>query len=167
MEKKIANLPKVSTSFLSPYFCNCPFSRRRCCKTSICISCYRSRWFICTKAMKLSALTSPPSTSCTGKVFLTLVEHSCWFSSISPFYHIHQIYKTLCIFSWGILTIHDSVYRRDALPIGYLYCHNELTAWKDVPRSFLSTKFLKTISVLMKALSYKIILLILNVSIVS
>ena len=43
--KKIANLVGVTASFWSPYFYNRPFCGRRRCKTSICISCCRSRWF--------------------------------------------------------------------------------------------------------------------------
>ena len=78
--EKIANLLGVSTSFWSPYSCNFPFCGRRCCKTSICISCCSSRWFTCTKPIKLSTFTFPPST----------FSNSCWtdgywFSSISPF----------------------------------------------------------------------------------
>ena len=78
--EKIANLLWVSTSFLSSYFCNRLFCDTQCCETSICrdlyqlklvcetsISCCRSRWITCTNSMKLSAFTSLPSTSCTGK----------------------------------------------------------------------------------------------------
>ena len=67
--KKIANLRGVSTSFWFSYFCNRPFCGKRCCKTSICISCCKSRWFTYTNAMKLSAITFPLSTSCTGEQF--------------------------------------------------------------------------------------------------
>ena len=53
--------------FWSPYFFNRPFCGRPYCKTSIiCISCW-SRWFSSTNPMKLTAFTSPPSTSYTGE----------------------------------------------------------------------------------------------------
>ena len=55
--EKIVNLLEVSTSFWSPYSCNRPVYSRRCCKTSICISCCRSRQFTCTDPMMLSTLT--------------------------------------------------------------------------------------------------------------
>ena len=59
--------------FWSPYFFNRLFCGRPCCKTSIiCISCW-SRWFPSTNPKKVTAPTSPPSTSHTGKVFLILV----------------------------------------------------------------------------------------------
>ena len=73
--KKITNLLGVSTSFLSPYFCNRPLCGRRCCRTRIFISCCRSRWFTCTNTIKLSAFTSTPSTSLYSRtVFLTYLE---------------------------------------------------------------------------------------------
>ena len=58
--------------FWSPYFFNRPFCGRPYCKTSnICISCW-SRWFTSTNPKKLTAFTSPLSTSYTG-------EQSSWF----------------------------------------------------------------------------------------
>ena len=71
--EKIANLLWVSTSFLSPYFCNGPFCGRRCYETSICISYCRSRWLNNTNPTKLSAFISPPSTSCTGEQSIKLL----------------------------------------------------------------------------------------------
>ena len=73
--KEMANLLGVSTRFWCPYFCNRPFCGRWCCKTSICISCCRSRWFTCTNPKKLSAFTpSSLHPLYWGTVFLTLVE---------------------------------------------------------------------------------------------
>ena len=122
-------------------------------------------------------------------VFLALVEQMVagfYPSALLPFC---QIYKWLHYFVWGILTIHDSVYEKDGLATGCLYCLNKMTssqvytasspsvslgsklkqrAWKPHKvRNRLDTKFLKTISVLMKAMSHKSVLLISNFSIVS
>ena len=58
------------------HFCNRP------CKTNICISCCRSRWLTCTKPMKLSAFTSPRSTSGTGGLAGWQV-YVAWLPSIS------------------------------------------------------------------------------------
>ena len=41
--KKTTNVLRVSRRFWSPYSCNRSFCGRRCCKTSICISCSGSR----------------------------------------------------------------------------------------------------------------------------
>ena len=62
--------------FWSPYFFNRSFCGRPCCKTSvICISCW-SRWFTSTNPMKLTAFTSPPSTSYTGNQFSFVTDGS-------------------------------------------------------------------------------------------
>ena len=79
-----------------------PICGRPCCKTSIiCISC-RSRWFTSTNPKKLTALTSPPSTSYTGEYSLpnSCVTHGCWFSSIN---HFAMFTKSIndCTFSFG------------------------------------------------------------------
>ena len=50
----------VFTSFWFPHYCNHPFCGRRFCKTSICNSCCRTRWFTCNNPMKLSAFTYSP-----------------------------------------------------------------------------------------------------------
>ena len=129
--EKIANLMGVSTSFWSPYFCYCPFCSRQCCKTSICISCCRSRLLTCTNPMRLSAFTSSPSSSCTGEQSFQLLLNRWLLVFIhQSFCHVCQIYKQLHNFFWGILTILDSIYKRDALATSCLYCLNKLTAWQ-------------------------------------
>ena len=173
--KKIANLLVIYSRFWRPYFCNRLFCGRRCCKTSICIIYCRNKWLTC-----INPMNSQPShhLSYWGTVFLTLVEQMV--AGFHPWLHY---------FFWGILTIHDSVFERDALATRCLYCLNKLTTWQvcvaclplislvskskqragkpHVARSRLSTNFLQTIFVLMKALFHKSVLLILNVSIVS
>ena len=47
----------------------------------------------------------------------------CWFFIHQPFWYV---YTCLYYFFWGILTIHDSAYERDALNTGCLYCLNKL-----------------------------------------
>ena len=64
--KKIANLQGVSICFWSLHFCNRLFCCRQFCKTSICISCCRSRWFTCTNPMKLSVFISTLSSLVLG-----------------------------------------------------------------------------------------------------
>ena len=56
--KNIINILEVTTHFWSLYFWNRSFCGRRCCKTSICISCCWSRWFTCTNLWS-SLLSSP------------------------------------------------------------------------------------------------------------
>ena len=53
-------------------------------------------------------------------------EHVYWES----FCLVLQIYKWLHYLFCGIVTIHDSFYKRDALATGCLYWLNKLTAWK-------------------------------------
>ena len=127
--RKLVNLLKVSTSFWSPYFCNRPFCGRRCCKTSVCNNYGRSGWFACINSMKLSAFIFPSYASyasCASYTIYLVLESSlsfscwrdgCWFSFISFYYHVHQIYKWLHDFFWGILAIHDSVYGGSHWPL--------------------------------------------------
>ena len=126
----------VYTSFLSTYFCNYPFCGRWCCKTSICISCCRSRWFTYTK---LSAFTSPPSTCCTGEQSFKLLLNR-WIAVFvhQHFWYVRQIYKWIHYFFQGIFTIYDSVYEREALATGCLYYFNELAAWQVFVTCLLS-----------------------------
>ena len=129
--EKIANLLGVSASFWSPYFCNRPVCDRRCCRTSICISCCRSRWFTCTNPVKLSAFISPPSITCTGgQSFYLLMNRWLLVFIHHPFCHVCQIYKWVQYFFWHILTIYDFVCERDAPTTGCLYCFKELTVWQ-------------------------------------
>ena len=114
--KKTTNVLRVSRRFWSPYSCNRSFCGRRCCKTSICISCSGSRWF-------------PPP------LLLNI-----WFLvlCISPFAMFSKSINSCTILFWGgLLTIHDSVYQRDALATGCLYCFNELTGCKFVWHYYL------------------------------
>ena len=72
--KKMATLLGVSTSFWSPYFCNHLFCGRRCCKTSICISCCREADDSPAPTLWSSLLSSPSlHLLYWGTVFLTLV----------------------------------------------------------------------------------------------
>ena len=72
--------------FWSPYFFNCSFCGRPCCKTIIiCISCW-SRWFTSTNTKNLTAFTSPPLPLILGNSLPnSCVTDGCWFSSISHF----------------------------------------------------------------------------------
>ena len=105
------------------------------------------------------------------------------------FCHVCQIYKRLHYLFLNFLTIHDSVYKKEALVTCCLYCLSKLTAWQvcvaclpsfssvnkskqsagepHATRSRLGSKFLKAVSVQVKAPYHKSVLLILNVSIVS
>ena len=105
------------------------------------------------------------------------------------FCHVCQIYKRPHYFFWNFLTIHDSVYKRGSLVTCCLCCLSKLIAWQvcvaclpsfssvnkskqspgepHVVRSRLGAKFLKAVSVQMKAPYHKSVLLILNVRIVS
>ena len=68
--KKILVVQGVSTSFWSPYFCNRPFCGRRCCKTSICISCCREAGDSPVPTLWSSLLSSPlPPSTCIGEQF--------------------------------------------------------------------------------------------------
>ena len=122
MEKR-ANFLWVFTSFLSPYFCNRPLCGRNCCKSSILSVAVEADG---SPAPTLwSSLLSPSLPS-----KLLLLNRSCWFLSINPFCHVCQIYKLLHHFFWGIVTINNSVYERNALTIGCIYYLNEFTAWQ-------------------------------------
>ena len=74
----------------------------------ICISCW-SRWFTSTNPKKVSAFTTPPSTSCTREQSSQFLCNRWLLVFIhQPFGHVHQIYKRLHCLFWGILTIHYS-----------------------------------------------------------
>ena len=83
--KKIAYLLGFSTSFWSLCFWKRPFCGRRCYKTSVCISCCRSRWFTYTNPMKLSDFTFPPPLVLGSNLSNSCLGDCCWFSSINPF----------------------------------------------------------------------------------
>ena len=110
--EKIANLLGVSTSFWSQYFSNRPLCGRWWCKTSVFISYCRSRWFNCTNPMKLSAFTSPLSTSCTGEQLFNPLTDGCWFSFISPFAIFSKSINDFII-SFGVF----SLFMSDWLPL--------------------------------------------------
>ena len=100
--KKIANFHGVSTSFWSPYFWNRAFCGIRCCKTSTCINCCRSRWFSCTSPMKLSAFTCPLPPLVLGNNISNYCEtDGCWFSFISPFAMFTKSINDFIIFGVG------------------------------------------------------------------
>ena len=64
----------------------------------------------------------PPSLVLGNCLSIYCWTEGCWFSSISSFCQICQIYKSLHYLFWGILTIHDSVYERDAQITSHLCC---------------------------------------------
>ena len=128
------------------------------------------------------------------KISPFFIYHSGMFSVFVIFYKIFvEKNATLCFQILSVFfqlrSYFCSFYKRDALVTGCLYCLKELTVgqvWvacltstslvskskqgagkSHVARSYLRTKFLKTISVLMKALSHKSVPLIFNFSIVS
>ena len=163
--------------FWFPYFFDCPFCGRPCCKNSIIsINCW-SRWFPNTNPKKLTAFTSPTSISyftSPTSILGSSLPNSCvtdgyWFSSII---HFAMFSKSIndCTISFRAFWLF--IILENALATGCLYCLNELTAWQvcvalvskpkqrsgkpQVTRSLLGTKFLKTISVWMKALPKKV-----------
>ena len=120
--EKIANLLRVSTSFLSPYFCNRSFCGTRCCETSICRDLYQLK-LVCETSISCleadgspaptlwSSLLSPPfppplvlgnslSNSCSTD--------SCWFSSIITFamfaISINDFTTSFGVFSLSIIS---------------------------------------------------------------
>ena len=156
----IANLLGDSTLFLSPCFCNCLFCGRRFFKTSVCISCCRSWWLICLNLMKLSAITYPPSTSLNG--------FTIFFGAFSLFIipFTREMHWPPAVFI--VLTSWCLVGLCRVFTFNLICKQVKIESGKtQVARRHLSTKFLKPIFVLMRALPHKKVRLILNDSIAS